>query len=492
MQTSHFRLQRLFIFVWSSVLIAMPNATAQVQSDRSADFVSAVGVNVHWSYPDFSDNHTFYVQKVIDLGVGYVRDATTAQAYATAKNELGPAGIKTLFLTGRRFAGSWPQKLDPGQITSEIDDIAAIPVAYVCGIEGPNEYDISKPSSDVDWAATVRDYSTKVFARVKATASFAGIPVIGPSFTSEQAYNSVGSMDNIIDAPCVHLYQSNRHPGSGGWGNNGYGSIDWGLQYGADKQSPAHKRPVWSTECGYRQEGTQRVNEAVYDKYTLRMCAEYFRKGLNPCIYMLANDVEEMGLVNSAKQERAAFKSVKALMALCKDPGATFTPGLLSYSLTGNKTDIREVLLQKSNGDYLLLVWLESEGWDPNSYVEKAVAARPMTLNVPASIKSVRVVDFNVDGSTAETTPSMANGQVALLIPDRIQVVRLIGGTVGAIKRESSATLRSAAIVKQGQLRVFDIRGRALRGDSRHLQGETSGLVVISGMAAERVTRIIR
>ena len=73
----------------------------------------------------------------------------------------------------------------------------------------------------------MRDYTAAVFARVKATASLDGIPVTGPSFTSLEAYRDMGGMDDIIDAPRVHLYQSNRHPGTAGWGDNGYGSTNF-------------------------------------------------------------------------------------------------------------------------------------------------------------------------------------------------------------------------------------------------------------------------
>ena len=144
-------LDRLLLTATGVALVLLHRAVSLSQDVFSAvDFAASIGVNVHWTYPDFSNNHAFYVQKVIELGVGHVRDGVNGQSVNTAKNELGPRGVKTLLLTGRRFAGPWPQKLDACRITAEIADVASAPAGYVCGIEGPNEYDTSKPASETD------------------------------------------------------------------------------------------------------------------------------------------------------------------------------------------------------------------------------------------------------------------------------------------------------------------------------------------------------
>ncbi len=60
--------------------------------------------------------------------------------------------------------------------------------------------------------------------------------------------------------------------------------------------------------------------------------------------------------------KKPAGLALQHLVALLADPGATFAPGRLDYSLSDEK--VRHVLLQKRNGEFWLALWLPQSLWD--------------------------------------------------------------------------------------------------------------------------------
>ena len=71
------------------------------------------------------------------------------------------------------------------------------------------------------------------------------VPDFGPVLTQEAAYAALGDVSGLVDFGNLHNYPGGRHPGTAGWGDNGYGSIDWNLTLA--KRSAAYK-PVVTTE----------------------------------------------------------------------------------------------------------------------------------------------------------------------------------------------------------------------------------------------------
>ena len=411
---------------WTAALglaLAMASgaAAADAMPSRPADaFVEAIGVNVH-AHTHYEAHHEAVKAKLRDLGVRHVRDGTTPTALRYAGEFFRDLGIRTTFITGRRVGGQteWKSPLDPAKIDAEIAGLRAAAPA-IAAIEGPNEYDLFHDDREPDWPAARRRYHQAVVAKVKADPALRHLPVIAPSLTSEKAYEALGSMDEWIDFACIHLYQSTRHPGTLGWGDNGYGSIDWALARLVARQSPARK-PVISTEAGYLTRTGDALSEAADGIYTPRMFAEFFRRGFARTFkYELFGD--EYGLLREDLSERPAFAAMKNLIALMRDPGPAFSPAALRLTVTG-PPDLRQMLFQKRDGTFLLMLWREVSVWEPNAKKDLDVSPTAVALTFDEPVRRADVYEPNASAQPRETHADPKRLEV--LVAGRLLVVAI-------------------------------------------------------------------
>ena len=417
---------------------------AQVEPAPADSFVESMGVNVHWGYTDRVYYSAFpeIKERLKELGVRHLRDGTTVNEKPTVVkriNELyDDLKIRTTFITGQRENG-YPTPLDVSQIGDELQALKKLyPLNLIAAIEGPNEYDAdNNHQGDPDWVSNVQEYQQIVHKLAKADSDLRDIPIIGPSFITEQAYQKVGNLDPYIDFACLHAYQSWRNPGSKGWGNNGYGSLSWQFNYLAARQSPSGK-PIQSTECGYNNylPAERGVTEQIQGKYITRMFAEFFRRGIvRSFTYELIdqgtladkNGERVFGILRNDRSRKPAFYAVKEMIKLLSDPGTTFKPTPLTYQLSGSTDNVRQLLLQKRDGTYYLLLWLEVESWDGAKDVERSFDPQSVAVQLPSSIKQVQLHRQGLDGKMDKKALTIENKAVKLGVYDRMQVLELTG-----------------------------------------------------------------
>lgn len=429
-------------------------AQAQVAARPADSFVESIGVNTHWEYGSYA-NYAGLKTLLGASGIRYVRDGSSPNIRTKLNDLYATYGIRTNVLLGRRFPGPWPKPLDPSQITAELTDIKGITPAAVVSLEDPNEYDISHGGEESNWVTKIKTYTVDVHTKVKADAALRTLPLIGPSFTSPGAYQGVGNLDSWIDYANIHLYQSWRHPGNGGWGDNGYGSIPWALTYLAGPQTPAGK-PVQSTECGYHNDygrtengyvvENEGISEEAEGKYTARMFAEFFRQGIVRSFkYELLNQgtgykENVFGLLRNDLTEKPSYRAVKNLIAVLADPGASFTPASLAYTLTGNTANVRQVLLQKRNGDFYLLLWQEVPSWVTRQIRDTGgnllrtehenlyPAAQSVTLTVPGTIMAATKYELTNNADLTTATVPITSNALTLAVTDKVMMVKLTTG----------------------------------------------------------------
>ena len=392
-----------------------------VPAQAAARFVDSIGVNVH-AHGLYVKHHEAVRQKLGELGVLHVRDGAHPKACELAMGFHAAHGIKTTWVTGRRVGGAeeWKSPLNDRAIDAELKDIRERALAATTAIEGPNEYDLFSDKRDLDWPATLRRYQQLVFEKVKADPVLRDFPVVGPSLTSEEAYRKVGDLDAWTDYACVHHYQSTRHPGTPGWGANGYGSIDWTLKYLVARQSPSGK-PVMSTECGQEPGGGDRISEAAEAKYLPRMFAEFFRRGyFRSFKYELLGN--QWGLLRNDLSERPSFAAMKNLITLLRDPAAA-APGSLELSIHGAPADLRCVLLRKSDGSFWLLLWRETPSWDVER--KRDLAPPPAAITLALAQPAARAVVFLPGRAQKAQQEFAAPRTLALSVDDELMLVQL-------------------------------------------------------------------
>jgi len=397
-------------------------------------FVESIGVNTHWAFWNvYSHNYTGLKAKLGESGIRYVRDAAVRAVYSAASYLYQSLGIKTNMLTGRRRSGpSSSSPLDPTQIDAELNEIKTEALAATVSLEAPNEYDISH-GSDTDWVGNIKNYTYTLYTKAKADEALRNLPVLGPSLTSEEAYKAVGNSDQYIDYVNLHAYQANRWPGNNGYGNHGYGSITWFLNWLAPYQSFSGK-PIQATEAGYHNDiSSEGLSEEAEGKYTGRMFAEYFRRGFTRTYkYELVSEGQSgsegvYGLLRNNLTEKPAFRVVKNLISILSDKGPDFTPGSLNYAIDWGVDDVRQILFQKRDGDFYLMVWLEVPSWNVTTNVDLNPSEQGLlvTLINNHNITNVTLYAFNNIGDVNTSICPINNNQFTFHATDKISILQL-------------------------------------------------------------------
>ncbi len=425
----------------ASLMTVTNAARADVEAAKSADgFVDSIGVNTHWAYDNvYTKSYTALKTKLGELGIRHIRDGAMLAVYAKATDLFNSYGIRTTLICGRRKPGPWPQPLNVNAVGEELAEIKTSALGATVALEGPNEYDISRPAGEADtWVNVLLSYQKSLYQKSKDDPALRNLPVIGPSLTSPQAYKEAGDLSPWLDYSCAHPYLSGRHPGTKGWGDNGYGSLDWTIIYQSGVQSPT--KPVQFTECGYHnaletKSGHLPVSEAAEAKYLPRLFAEYFRHGNigRAFKYELVNagvsttDIEaNFGLLRNNLTEKSVFTAMKNLIALLKEPGASFTPGVLNYSLEGSTSNVHRLLLKKSNGDFYLLLWQEIPSFDVTNKTDIINPDVVVTLRLATSI--TRAQKCLPNDTTSWADAAITNNTLRLSVPDKILIVKLTPG----------------------------------------------------------------
>jgi hypothetical protein len=397
---------------------------------RMADEVAAlVGVNTHVNYSGTVYDQAFYSivkPRLIELGVGHIRDNPGADANAIVKSryvELARAGIRLTMVTWntRDFDLDYVKSLN-GSGTTVVE-----------AVEPPNERDNAWGPT---WPQQMRSYMLSMHPRYKADPATKTITVLGPSFAktrdSAPLLRSVfADAASYFDCGNVHDYSGCNPEGSTGGG--------WGLSL-ADaiaRQRYGSTKPVWATENGYKMSGAQRGHSAVTQRAAAKYLPRQFLCHLvnnSPrlFIYQLMNhDEEDFGLLDRAGNRRLQFHAVKNFIALFKDSGPAFTTGRLSYQLSGATTSVRQLVLQRRDGRFYLILWQPARSSVDAASDTQADDIEPpraaITITLGTRIKSARLFEPSFSGSPLRSYTS-ANGLATLSVqvPDHLLVVELM------------------------------------------------------------------
>lgn len=417
--------------------VAAGPAVAQAPTPRPADaFVESIGVNTHWQTGNvYTTRYADLKAKLGAAGIRHVRDGAVGGVYPRARDLFAAFGIRTTFITGKR-PDNYLSPLQPARVQEELNEIKANALVATEALEAPNEYDGFHDGRETDWVGKIQTYTRELYTQAKADPALRQLSVLGPSLTSEGAYQAVGNLDAYLDHPNIHPYQSDRWPGTPGWGNNGYGSLNWTFTYLLARQSPSGKAPQ-ATECGYSTDlSADGLSEEAEGKYTARMYAEFFRRGIVRTFkYELVNEGTSgrelvLGLLRNDLSEKPAFRAVKQLIGLLADPGPAFAVCALPYTVAGSTANVRQLLFQKRNGDFYLLLWQEVPSWDVDANVDLYPAAQTVTVGLPPGAVTQAVgyaFDNNANISTA--TYTVGNNVFSLPVTDKITVVKLVAAT---------------------------------------------------------------
>jgi hypothetical protein len=159
-------------------------------------------------------------------------------------------------------------------------------------------------------------------------------------------------------------------------------------------------KPVLSTETGYTtalhtKAGHRPATEAVSAVYYPRLLLEGMLRGMNHTFaFQLLEPtrdasntdyIDHLGIVRPDYTPKPAFYAMRNLMTLTSDPGAAFTPGRLSYSVSNAPSDLKQLVFQKRDGSFMVFLWRDVSIWDPYALKSKPVARTTVNLNLDRS-----------------------------------------------------------------------------------------------------------
>lgn len=380
----------------------------------------------HFSYTDtpYYTQFSEIFSALQSLGVHHIRDGYYAWPASSPivkeHQQLKDAGIKCNYVVPLN-TDTTPQAI--ATLAAETGDMESL--------EAPNECDVAGNCGSTSITGVLNAIA---FLPMLATAAKnLNVPLLGPSFTDPASYPLAGNIASLITTNNLHVYFGGRNPGSTGWGaldseGNSYGSFDWWLDQAA---IDAPGTPSVITETGYLAYPATTtpftIPESVQASYAPRTLLVAFKHGIRKTYtYELLDEVSSpgYGLLSSDLSPRPAFYALKNLLNTLSDSGtSSFTPGQLHYSLTGGDASLNHLLLEKSDGSFWLVLWLEVPSWDPVKAAPVSVSPETVSLELPSTYPAPTAYQFDINGNISRTT--LSGNPASLNISDQITIIQI-------------------------------------------------------------------
>lgn len=399
------------------------NAVVTNTAQSAFDFMNSVGVNTHLNYFDRTYGDIGLVERELkSLGVRHLRDGAHLQNADYNKElygrwtRLGGAGIRFDAVLDPRSAIGTVN----GEKLGQISDLSGNTIE---AFEGPNELDISNIPN---WAAVGRSYQPEIYEAVNSMSKTRAISVVGPSMAFAANGADVGNISKYLNYGNLHPYPAGQMP-----------SVIFPSQQDFALLMSGTKA-VFATESGYHNalndhRDQPAVSESAAAKYVPRLLLENYLHGIaRTYLYELMDEapdpgLQEMqmhwGLLRSDGTEKPAFGALKNLLSETADTAEPARLSTLSYSMTGQNSGTHQLLLQKSTGQFVLILWQEVNSYDLKRQVDIANAAQAVTLSFGMTAKNISVYEPAVQASPVGVYTGVQNIRVS--VPDHPLVIQL-------------------------------------------------------------------
>src|SRR5258708_26227335 len=117
--------------------------------------------------------------------------------------------------------------------------------------------------------------------------------------------------------------------------------------------------------------------------------------------------------------------AVKKLMSTLSDPGAGFSTGKLAYFVGGADSTLAHTLLQKRDGSFWLVLWLEQSSYDETTNRPTPVTPQNVTLQVNGGAVVKQLVKFDSYGNASTVDVSGSGSTLPFTVSDQISIVKI-------------------------------------------------------------------
>jgi hypothetical protein len=447
-----------------SIMATSETIVQSVVPSASDSLVDSVGIVSHLGYSD-----TPYVQNwgkadksqdiraiFADLGIRHVRDGIPHPTLQRSSAYQRPRVAQLYRDYGIRFITGPNAKtndiLDPSQIEAYLDEYANGTISLddetfkvrnlLEAIEGVNEYDNHNhpDKRDPNWTQNLKNYQSELYQQVKGNPLLSKLPVVMPSLTyTKYCADELGSLTGMIDYGNLHPYPNYPYflmpTGNFGW-------------HFSNGQNCFKDKPVYITETGY-ETGGNGISDWTIAKYLSRLIPEFFSRPQvkRTYIYSLIDTLPESNRWGLIRPERngqkiagqdqftltpkLAYHAVKSLLDLLREsvwvksqqqwiaPPVNLKPVEIRFE--GKQDSTHHLLLQKSTGDYFLLLWQEVEAFNP-----KAGNFDPpndeVSLVLPKGYKFQTLYKYD-DRFMLQPVALTQSNQLVIQVPDSVAVL---------------------------------------------------------------------
>lgn len=398
-----------------------------MQASQADSFVDSIGVVTHLTYTD-TPYYTSWPQilgALETLGVRHIRDGfypwSQGSPFYSEHQQLKQAGIKTDYVIPYN---EWTTAEQIQQFAPQVQDMEAIEAPNECDVAGNCGNSVSNSVNNMLSLLPVLD----------TAGNNLGVPVLGPSFTQPATYPTVGNIASEMNYNNLHVYFGGRNPGSAGWGGpdaegNDYGSFSFWLDQG---NVDAPSVPTMVTETGYMsfQNGAIpfTVPNKVEEMYIPRTLLLAYQAGIRRTyMYELLEEVSSpgYGILNGDLSPKPAYTAVENLIANLSDKGPSFTPGKLRYSIQGGGSSLQQMLFEKRDGTFWLVLWLEQSSFNPATYTSTPVTPQQVTLNLDPAYEVANTGTFHVSGNLGWSNTTQS-GSIPITVSDQITMIKIL------------------------------------------------------------------
>lgn len=439
------RLCLIGLLLAAAVALPLPaQAAGPVTAARVADFLGSIGANSAVSSRGETLQNTIAAAKYI--GLGWIRSGYESNIPLTDLVELHRQ-------TGVRFSyGLLSGGTDIPRLLAGARQLAA--AGALVAFEGPNEpnnwgvtYQGEAGGGHAPSWLAVAKLQRDLYTAVKSDPALKKYPVWSISENGAETDNvglqflTIPTGANCLmpdgtryaDAANVHNYV--YHPNSPGLNDNktwnaadpgpackvdglfgNYGST-WAHHYSGYSNAALQTLPRVTTETGTTIGGV--VTEDIHALNLMSLYLDQFKRGWShTAVYLLRDRSDEggnqqFGFYSPDYTPRKAAIYLHNLTTVLADRGILKTPGRLSYAIPNEPATVHDLLLQKSNGAFELVVWDEQVG-----------GTSSVTVNLGRSYPLVNVYDPTVGTTPTQTlrhaasvTLEMSNHPLVIEIP---------------------------------------------------------------------------
>jgi hypothetical protein len=382
--------------VFNKVVLTVPErGEAAKRALKASDFLGSIGVVT--TFPDRGQPLDKTVEMVKYAGFRWVRGGIEGLSVD------GPTTIQTYLdlhrQTGAKF--SWGLVSGGNDLKKLIETARPLAAAgALLAFEGnnePNNWGVTYQGEQgggraPSWAAVAR-LQRDVYAAVKSDPVLKAYPVwsiseggaetdnVGLQFLTipEGAGTTMPAGTKYADYANVHNYI--YHPNSAGLEDNKtwnaaeptaackvdglYGNygLTWAKHFRGYSEADLLTLPRVTTETGCTIDGP--ITEEIQALNLLSMYLDQFKRGWSyTAVYLLRDRTDEggnqsFGFFKTDYTPRKAAVYLHNLTSVLADEGSPATPGRLNYSLSQQPATMHDLLLEKSNGTFELVVWNE-------------------------------------------------------------------------------------------------------------------------------------